>query len=100
MARKYSKEEKIQYVEEYRASGLSLSQYAEETGIPKATIEDWIKEDDAYGFGEINIKPKAQEVPRVVKKTAVFANETVRIELKEGFNKEFVLKMVEVMVNC
>ena len=100
MAKVYSEEEKMQYVEDFRNSGMSQNQFSEETGIPKTTLGGWLKEDEQFGFGEISIKPKNQEIPRAVKKMAVFANETVRIELKEGFNKDFVLKIVEVLVNA
>ena len=100
MSRTYSDEEKQQYIEEFKNSGMSQNQFAEETGIPKTTLGGWLKTDEKVGFGEINLKPKNLDVSRVAKKITVFANETVRIELKEGYNKELVLKMVEVLVNC
>ena len=100
MATKYSDLDKMRYLDMYKESGLSIRKFAEDNGIPESTFSGWLKEEDEFGFGEISIKPKSQEIPKQVKKTAVFANETVRIELKEGFNKDFVLKIVEVLVNA
>ena len=99
MSKSYSDEEKRQWIDQLRSSDRSLRQVSEESGIPKTTLSDWVKKDEEIGFGEINLKPKNQEIPKVVKKITVFANETVRIELKEGYDKEFVLKLVEVLVN-
>ena len=100
MAKVYSDEEKMAYVEDFKNSEKSPSQYATENGIPKTTFGGWLKEDEQFGFGEISTRPKSQDVPKVLKKMAVFTNETVRIELKEGFNKEFVLQIVQVLVNA
>jgi len=100
MATKYSELDKMRYLDMYKESGMSIKKFAEENGIPESTFGGWLKEDEEVGFGELSIKPKSQEIPKQIRKTAVFANETVRIELKEGFNKDLVLKIVEVMVNA
>ena len=99
MATKYSDLDKMRYLERFRESGLSIKRFSEENGIPESTLGGWLKEDDEIGFGEINLKPKSTEIPKVIKKTTVFANETIRVELKEGYDKEFLLKIVEVLVN-
>ena len=100
MIRNYSEEEKISYVEAYKQSGVSINQFAEENNIPSSTLRGWLDKEQEFGFGELSLKPRQQDIPKAVKKTSVFANETVRIELKEGFDRDFVLKMVEVMTLC
>ena len=100
MSKIYSEEEKTAYVEDFKNSEKSASQYAAENGIPKTTFGGWLKEDEQFGFGQISTKPKNQDVPKILKKMAVFANETIRIELKEGVDKEFVLKIVQVLVDA
>ena len=100
MSRIYSEEEKMAYVEDFKKSGMSKVQYSKKTGIPKTTLFQWLKKEEEFGFGEINIKPKNQDIPKVIQKPVVFANETIRIELKEGFDKEFVLKIVQVLVDA
>ena len=100
MSRIYSEEEKMAYVEDFKNSGLSKVQYSKKTGIPKTTLLEWLKKEEEFGFGEININPKNKDIPKVIQKQVVFANETIRIELKEGFDKEFVLKIVQVLVGA
>ena len=100
MSKNCSEEEKMRYIEEFKKSGLSINKYAKENDIPRATLYRWIKEDEEFGFGEIKeIQPNV-DIPRLTNKKSVFENETVRIELKERFDKDFVLKIVEVMVNA
>ena len=100
--RGYSKEEKIAYVEEFKASGMNIAEYARTRNIPNTTLRGWLRLDKALAFGEINIRPQTNAVPPapVVKKTMVFAKEDIRIELKEGFDKEFLRNIVEVLINA
>ena len=100
MSKNCKEEEKKQYIDEYKKSGLSINKYAKENGIPRATLYRWIKEESEFGFSEIKAIQKNEDRPKLVKKKSIFENEMVRIELKEGFDKDFVLKIVEVMVNA
>ena len=43
-------------------------------------------------FSEKNAQPK-------MKKPTVFVNEKIRIELKEGYSKQFLRNIVEVLIN-
>ncbi len=53
--RTYTEEEKMKYVAEFKASGMSMNEYAKEVDIPEATFRDWIKVDRELGFGRINV---------------------------------------------
>ena len=97
----YSEEEKIAYVEEFKESGMSITAYAREKEIPATTLRGWLRLDRALSFGEIDIKPhnvQPQIAPQ--KKSMVFAMENIRIELKEGYNKEFLKRIIEVLCNA
>ena len=51
----YSIAEKIAYVEEYRESGLSQSQFAKTKGIAPTTFSGWLRLERALAFGEIDL---------------------------------------------
>lgn len=97
--RTYEKEEKIAYVEEFKSSGESIARFALEKGIPETTLRGWLKEDKDLTFGTIEIKPANLVPPKGFKSPTVFATENIRIELKEGFNKTFLKRIVEVLIN-
>lgn len=99
--REYTQAEKLAYVEEFKASGMSQKRFAKEKGIPDTTFRGWLKSDRALEFGEICLKPPATnyEPKEPVRKTMVFAREDIRIELREGFDKQFLRKIVEVLIN-
>ena len=97
--RSYDKEEKQAYVEDYKSSGETLSRYALEKGIPESTLRGWLKEDKNLSFGAIEIKSKISTVSKAVKNTVIFATENIRIELKEGFDKAFLRRIVEVLIS-
>ena len=97
--RSYSEEEKMAYVEEYKKSDQLSTVYARENGIPESTFRAWLKEDRNLTFGAIEIKSSSGINSKAYKSATVFASEDIRIELKEGFDKEFLRKIVESMIN-
>ena len=98
--RVYSTQEKLAYVDEFKTSGITKAEFSRLKNIPVTTLKNWLRLDKAMEFGEINLSEPAQEVAKpVIKKTTVFAGENIRIELKEGFDKQFLRKIVEVLIN-
>lgn len=95
----YSKEEKQAIVEEYKSSGKSLKEYTEERGIPSSTLQGWLKEDRNLTFGAIEVNGSNPPLPRTIKPATVFATENIRIELKEGYNKELLKAIIRVLIN-
>lgn len=105
--KEYSKEEKLSYVESFKESGMSIAAYAREKGIPETTFRGWLRLDRAMTFGEIDIRPQFNEASNAtfkpnqpIRKTIVFAKDDIRIELKEGFDKELLKKIVEVFISA
>ena len=43
---KYSKEEKEQFIEEFKNSGLSISSWARKNGLPISTVTRWVSKHD------------------------------------------------------
>ena len=99
IARTYEKEEKQAYVEDFKKSGESLARYASEKGIPETTLRGWVKAEKELNFGAIEIKPSNTVIPKSTKNATVFVCENIRIELKEGFDKNFLRKIIEVLIN-
>ena len=101
---KYSKEEKIAFVEEFKASGMTCNEYSREKGIPSTTFRGWLRLDSALEFGEIDLREtviaQASRPTPVIRKTTVFAKEDIRIELKEGYDKGLLRNIVEVLINA
>lgn len=104
MVREYSKEEKLAYIEEFKSSGMSQTRFAREKGIPDTTFRGWVGLNKTSVFGEIdltqsNVSNISQELEQPKIETIIFAKDDIRIELKEGFDKQFLRKIVEVLIN-
>lgn len=84
----YSEEEKIEIVEEWKNSGLGSKTFARSKGIPESTLRGWIKEDREMSFGAIEMKEN-KPVLNTASNRMIFSSNNIRIELKEGFDKEF-----------
>ena len=97
MSKIYSKEEKMEYVEKYKRSGETVARFALENGIAETTLRDWIKYDEEMKFGEISISPRT--VNKSKTNVTIFSSDSIRIELKEGFDKEFLRQLMEVLIN-
>ena len=80
-------------------SGKCKTEYARENDIPEATFRAWIKEENNSNYGMLELDDDG--TGKIVKpiKPTIFANEIIRIELREGYDKEFLRKMVEVLIN-
>ena len=99
MARIYSDEEKRAHVDKYLVSGKCKTEYARENDIPEATFRSWIKEENYSDFGVL--ESGSSETEKIVKiaRPIIFSSENIRIELREGFDKEFLKRIIEVLVN-
>ena len=100
MARIYSDEEKRLHLDQYKVSGKSKTEYARENDIPEATFRAWVKEENYSDFGiiETETNEDGKVVTKIIK-PIIFANENIRIELREGYDKNFLKRIIEVLVD-
>lgn len=98
MSRNYNEEEKRDYLDGFKVSGKSKTEYARENGIPEATFRAWVKEEQYGAFGSIDInEPVSQPRLRESVKPIIFCDTNIRIELREGYNKEYLKQIIEVI---
>ena len=99
MYHKYSEEEKKAHLEKWRNSGLSMSEYSRVNHISRNAFSRWITVEKAGNGGVIEFSP-AIDLGHINSDNLVtFENETIKIELKKNYNKDFLRKIVEVLVN-
>lgn len=94
--RKYTDKERERYLEEYQNSDLTVSQFAREKGIPASTLKGWLNKETDIRFGELQTEENTRTA--MLRPNKVFITENIRIELKYGYNKEFLRKVVEVLM--
>lgn len=98
MSRMYNQEEKRDYVDRFKVSGKSKTEYARNNGIPEATFRAWLKEEQYGMFGSIDInESESQLKSRDAVKPIIFCDENIRVELREGYNKEYLKQIIEVI---
>lgn len=93
----YNEEQKRSYIAEYHMSGKNKTLFARENGIPESTFRKWVKEENVDTFGMINLNTEENVIIKKPANTVVFYNQHIRIELKDGYNKEELKKIVEVI---
>ena len=102
MARVYSDEEKEEYLAEYHESGKSKSEFSREKDIPTTTFRRWIDNENRSTYGMIDLnkldKEKQPVMSKILKPT-VFASSKIKIELQEGYDKNLLRSVVEVLIN-
>lgn len=94
--RKYTDKEKERYLEEYQNLDLTPGQYAREKGIPPSTFKGWLSKETDIRFGEIQTEDNGRAT--TVRANKVFITDTIRVELKYGYNKDFLRSVVEVLI--
>ena len=97
-----TQEEKEKYVRGFKNCTLPLYDYAKKMNISPEDLKQWLKDDRGEAlFGKIElsevVKPPVNIIPA---KTAIkFEGDTIKIELKENFDKELLMNMMEVFMN-
>lgn len=77
--------------------GLRIEDYAYQNSITEDNLRKWLQEDMESTFGKINTDTLSLELN--IEKTVVFKNSNIHIELREGFDREYLRKIVEVLIN-
>ena len=77
--------------------GLRIEQYAQQNGLTENNLRKWLQEEKDATFGKLSMDSMSLQFN--IEKTIVFKNKNINIELKEGFDKEYFKKIVEVLIN-
>ena len=93
--RSYTQKEREQYVEEFKNSSLSITKYCKERGIPEATFRGWLEKVKENKFGEVSIETKDTNLDS---KNVTIIIDKIKIELKQGYNKNLLKSFMEVLV--
>ena len=97
--KKFSEEERKEHVNNWERSGMNITQYAKSCNISRKTMSEWIKKERGKTSSEIEFSPAIDISQSFSNNVVTFENETIKIELKKNFNKNFLRKIVEVLVN-
>lgn len=108
----YSEDEKAKYVAGFKKCTLTLRDYAEKMQINHEDLRRWLKENtDSINFGKINVSDlvtKSTFTPSskaanfsnsTLSKTVIkFECDTIKLELKENYDRAFLSNLLEVLV--
>ena len=97
MANVYSEEEKQKHLDQYKASGKTRTEYARENSIPEATFRSWVKDERLATYGMLDFNTSEPNVCSKLPRPKIFADEYIRIELRHGYDKQFLKRIVEVL---
>ncbi len=87
-----TQEEKEKYVRGFKNFTLPLKDYARKMSISSEDLKQWLKEDRGEAlFGKIELSEVTKAPVNIApSKTAIkFERDTIKIELKENFDKKF-----------
>ncbi len=108
MNRTYSEEEKAKYVAGFKKCTLTLRDYAEKMNIDHEDLRKWLKENtDSINFGKINVSElvakqittaTTQNTSNSNKTIIKFECDTIKLELKENYDKAFLSNLLGVLV--
>lgn len=100
MANVYSEEEKQNHLDQYKASGKTKTEYAREHSIPEATFRAWVKEEMLATYGMLDFNSSETNVNNTkIPRSKIFVDEYIRIELRYGYDKQFLKRIVEVLTS-
>ena len=82
----YSPEEKINYIEEYFNSGLSLTDYCKNIDLKRSTLATWIRH---YNSANLLAGNTFQNVTPIIKQEPIIDNTNIKLTLPNGISLEF-----------
>lgn len=98
MKKKYTEIEKQEYVRKLKSSGQSVEDFARNNKIGISTICRWRKKYPQEYFGKLELNNSETKI-EVQEKTydIVFATDNIELYLKEGYDKNILRNIVEVL---
>lgn len=103
MVKYYDEADKLKYVRGFKNCNLTVLDYCDKMQIRYEDMKEWLKEyKNLPAFGVINIQAQQTTVtPKIKSSTPIkFETDTIKIELKSGYDKQLLQQMVEVLIQC
>ena len=103
---KYNSEDKKRWIEEFKSSGKAAQTYAKEIGVPATTFRMWLKQEankqyektfGTIAIGENEITDNTINDNNV--NSIKYCGKKIKIVLESGYDKEFLKKVIEVLIN-
>ena len=83
---RYSAKERMEYVQKYLESGLSLSIFSKENNIKKSTLATWVNH---YTSANLIASTKFQDITPILKQEQPTINNNIKLSLPNGVSLEF-----------
>ena len=74
-------------------------EYTREKNIPASTFRGWLTREIEIRFGELNLEEVSPNKTTPSKTSTVFITDKIRIELKEGYDKNLLKSLMGVLLN-
>lgn len=103
MVRNFTDEEKQKYCKGFKNCTLPISTYADKMKIDVEDLKLWLKDyKEPAPYGKIDASQMMGQtttpVPSGKTGTIKFESETIKLELKENYDKVFLSKLLEVII--
>lgn len=83
---RYSAKERMEYIQKYLESGLSLSIFSKENNIKKSTLATWIRH---YNSANLIANNTFQDITPILKQEPAIGNMNIKLTLPNGISLEF-----------
>ena len=100
MVKEYSEADKAKYCRGFKKCTLPIADYAEKMDIPVEELKQWLKEyKEPPAFGAINVASLfEQSEDNSNKINFKFKTDSIKIEIAEGYEKNVLKKILELMM--
>ena len=105
MSKTYSEDEKIKFIQGFRSSNIPIIEYCNAMKIECKELNKWMREYKKIPkFGMIELGSKEDTTIADVETEATigmkFESKGIKIELADNYDKNFLIKIMEVIVTC
>ena len=90
----FTYEQKVEYVEQFKSSGMAQEDFAKQIGVTRNTLRTWLEVDRVTSLGFIDLTELFVEDHKTI-----FSADKIRIELSKGFSRKLLQNIVEVLIH-
>lgn len=86
MAKRISDQERLEYVKQYKTSGMSVSEFAKRHNLTRCTLRDWINAFESISGDFIQVSPSLAEKGDFMRNEEVRMNMLLKEQITEKSN--------------